>query len=171
MLTLTLDLYILYNPYLYEVVDEPMCQWATMSNFDNDAIEISANEEEDQRWRWGWPTWNREACSAIRVEAPIAISDEHESGAPNVEANNVVKHSCPFTMWDDGESIFKTINDKKVSYAAKCIHCYRRYSTLSNGGTGHLAKNRDKYIKRREKSCTLSLRSLLTLMVVCVIGV
>lgn len=26
MMTLTLDLYIMYNPYLYEAVDEPMCQ-------------------------------------------------------------------------------------------------------------------------------------------------
>lgn len=35
------------------------------------------------------------------------------------------------TMWADGENIFKTINNKKVSYAAKCNNCYRRYSTLS----------------------------------------
>jgi hypothetical protein len=74
------------------------------------------------------------------------------------------------TMWADGENIFKTINDKKVSYATKCNNCYMRYSTLSNGGIGHLTKNRDKYIKRPEKACSLSLRSLLTLMVVCVIG-
>jgi hypothetical protein len=83
------------------------------------------------------------------------------------------KRSRPSTspVWEDFQKLFKVINGRKVRYAAKCLYCNKQYSALSSGGTGHLRRDRNKCDNRKEKNVAcLSLKFLLILMVVCIIG-
>ena len=110
------------------------------------------------------------------AQAPIDVGDGQEGGAANDEEGeedeNSAKRSRPSTsvVWLDFKKLFKKVNGMKVRYVTKCIHCSKQYSALSSGGNGHLIRHRDKCLRRREKITCLSLRSLLILMVVYVIG-
>jgi hypothetical protein len=87
-------------------------------------------------------------------EALVQVSDGQEGcGEEGAQDDQSAKRSCPSTstVWLDFQKLFKTINGKKVMYAAKCIHCSKQHSALSSGGTGHLTRHRDKCSSRREK--------------------
>ena len=103
-----------------------------------------------------------EALFGRSFQAPVVVGDGDDQAAnPDPEAeggeNNSVKRKRPCTsvVWEDYKKLFKVVNGKKVRYAAKCIHCNKEYSALSTGGTGHLARHREKCVKRREK-CRMS---------------
>ena len=152
-----------------------------MPSSDDEMVEVGANEErrlcglagdddEDDLREDAEELFDRSA------QAPIDVSDGQEGGATNDEEGeedeNSAKRSRPSTsaVWLDFKKLIKKVNGKKVRYTAKCIHCSKQYSALSSGGTGHLIPHRDKCLRRLEKIACLSLRSLLILMVVCVIG-
>ncbi|KAG2589032.1 hypothetical protein PVAP13_5NG398186 [Panicum virgatum] len=122
----------------------------------------------------------REDCDALfgpGADDPINVDDDGPAvpacgGAPPPDGNSA-KRSRPSTspVWDDFEKLFKTTADgKTVRYGARCLHCSKIYSGFSSGGTGHLSRHIASCVKRREKLACLSLKSLLILMVVCVLG-
>jgi len=153
----------------------------TIPGSDDKTVEVSANKE---RWLCGLAGdddeddlhEDAEELFGHSAQAPIDVGDGQEGGATNDEEGeedeNSAKRSHPSTsvVWLDFKKLLKKVNGKKVRYAAKCILCSKQYSALSSGRTGHLIRHRDKYPRRREKIACLSLRSLLILMVVCVIG-
>jgi hypothetical protein len=94
------------------------------------------------------------------VEDPIDLEGEGDAAGAEEDGENEDDHvSRPstFDVWEDFQKLFKMgPKGKKVRYGAICIHCKKRYSGRSLGGTGHLCRHRDKCVKRREKTRGLS---------------
>jgi hypothetical protein len=107
-------------------------------------------------------------------EHPVHVGDEQQVDGQEGEGDEHSAKRCrPSTsaVWLDFDKIFKIVNGKKVRFAAKCIHCSKQYSALSL--VVALATSPDIGIDVPggvKKPACLSLRYLLILMVVCVIG-
>lgn len=67
---------------------------------------------------------------------------------------NTGKRTRPSTspVSDDFEKLFKIVKGKKVTYAARCLHCSKQYTARSSGGTGHLSLHIASCVERLEKS-------------------
>ena len=128
-----------------------------MAGSDDETLEVGSNQE---RWLCGLAGDDDEddlredavKLFGSNVQAPIVL-EPYDDQAEDGEENNG-KRSRPSTLvvWLDFKKLFKIENGKKVRYGAKCIHCSKEYSGLSSGGTGHLTRQRDKCVKRREKT-------------------
>jgi hypothetical protein len=122
------------------------------------------NNEDDMRE-------GREAHFGRIADDPINVDGIDNPSALPLYGNSA-KHSRPSTspVWDDYEKLFKNINGKTVRYGARCVHCSKKYSALSSGGTGYLSWHIAVCVKKREKTRMSKLKSLLIMMVVCVVG-
>ena len=121
-----------------------------MAVSDDETVEIDCNEERRLCGLAGDDDEDdlREDAAALfglSSEHPVHVGDEQQVNGQEGEGDeHSAKHCRPSTsaVWLDFEKLFKIVNDKKVRFAAKCIHCSKQYSALSSGG---LPRDRHKF--------------------------
>lgn len=74
----------------------------------------------------------------MAIASPIDLGDGDGHGpigraaatAGEDEKSNEHARLSTSNVWLNYEKIFKTVNDEKVGYEAKCLHCIKVYSLL-----------------------------------------
>ena len=113
---------------------------------------------------------DREALFSCRADDPINVDGTDDPPAPPLDVTTLSAHvHSTSIVWHDFEKLFKNINGKRVRYGAKCLYCSKEYYALSSGGFCHLSRHIAVCVKKRERLACLGLKSLLILMVVCIV--
>ena len=128
-----------------------------MAGSDDETLEVGSNQERRLCGLAGDDDEDDLCKDAVEllgrnVQAPIVLEPCDDQAVDGEENNGKWSHPSTSTVWLDFKKLFRTVNDKKVRYGAKCIHCSKEYSGHSSGGTGHLTPHRDKCPRRHEKT-------------------